>query len=925
MATSDVVEALAAWLLRTSWQAAVLVALVVLIQLTMGKWLAPRWRYALWMLVIVRLLMPVLPRSPASVFNVELPRAEEVAERAAASATPQAAGEVTVTIVKTFDADAQPVAAPMRAIAQAPRSFDWRLALLAAWVAGAVLLIARVVIAHIVLTRRLRRAPSADAEALNLLDDCRRAMRVGTNVRVLVTDAVGGPALFGFVRPKLLVPPALLRDLDREDLRFVLLHELAHLRRRDTLANLLLTLAHALHWFNPLAWLALSRCRTERELACDAMVLELTDGPSQRSYGHTILRLAEAACTTRRRPRDVAAAAALGILPSRSQLTRRITMISAFPHRSRSSSRWSVLPALLLVGVASCALTDKASSDAPATSATTRPAESVAQLTKQSKQLINEARYAEALAVIDQILAADPDITYAQNVRPLVEDKSRMVEQRRIREEYDRRMVNPVNKTEESPATVEARRLLEKALPELKFDNVAFTDVVDMLRDITGANIFVNWRALEAAGIDRQAPVSARLRDVKFAKALTVVLDEVGGGTIKLGYAIDDGVITITTAEDLAKNTETRVYDVRDLLAEVSDYVPQPKAPPAPPTTQPQPKLVEQITSLIQETVEPDLWRDNGGNVAAIRELSGQLIITATAQMHEQIAHLLTQLREGRGVQIVVEMRLFTADPAILDKAMGGKLLGTLGKSGEPTVWQLSDEQAKAVLRDTQREANSTVVTAPRITLFNGQRGAMTVGTETPYVSGFTIFKEADGRLRYEPKIGNVSSGLFFDVRATADADRKQATLALHPKLASLEVLRVAPYMDSKELSVQVPELVVHELQTTVTLPDRGTALVGGFTLMGDPSTQPATAHVEGEQLVVEQDSVRTTVKVPEGGKLMIDAEPAPATAPAVGIPFLRRLTQDRSKTIFMLVQPTVVIGAPDKPKQLPIVEKPAP
>src|SRR6185503_19872463 len=98
------------------------------------------------------------------------------------------------------------------------------------------------------------------------------------------------------------------------------------------------------------------------------------------------------------------------------------------------------------------------------------------------------------------------------------------------------------------------------------------SDVIDFLRDVTGANIFVNWRALEAAGIDRNTPVTARLRDVKFSKALQTILSDVGGGTVKLGYTIDEGVITISTDEDLSKNVVTRVYDIRDLIIEVPDF-----------------------------------------------------------------------------------------------------------------------------------------------------------------------------------------------------------------------------------------------------------------------------------------------------------------------------------------------------------------
>jgi hypothetical protein len=73
----------------------------------------------------------------------------------------------------------------------------------------------------------------------------------------------------------------------------VLLHELAHLRRRDPLTNGLLVLAQSVHWFNPLARFAVARCRAERELACDAVVMaagaaaapDRASSPTPEAYG----------------------------------------------------------------------------------------------------------------------------------------------------------------------------------------------------------------------------------------------------------------------------------------------------------------------------------------------------------------------------------------------------------------------------------------------------------------------------------------------------------------------------------------------------------------------------------------------------------------------------------------------------------------
>jgi hypothetical protein len=171
----------------------------------------------------------------------------------------------------------------------------------------------------------------------------------------------------------------------------------------------------------------------------------------------------------------------------------------------------------------------------------------IADLIRTSRRLTQEARYREALGVIDQILVLDPNNDYAVGVRPLVLDKVQIREQRDLRERLDRELVDTYNRAEEAKIpyddilryptdwpdisalrdqTVASERgedredrivqaQLERQIPETPFDGTPLTDVVDYLRDITNANIFVNWRALEAGGIDRNTPVTAKLRNVR--------------------------------------------------------------------------------------------------------------------------------------------------------------------------------------------------------------------------------------------------------------------------------------------------------------------------------------------------------------------------------------------------------------------------
>jgi hypothetical protein len=88
---------------------------------------------------------------------------------------------------------------------------------------------------------------------------------------------------------------------------------------------------------------------------------------------------------------------------------------------------------------------------------------------------------------------------------------------------------------------------LFRTLPEVTFDGVGFADATDFLRDVSGANVFVDWIHLEKAGVDRNAPVSVKLRNVKFSGALQAICDSAGKG--KAVFKPVKNVIVISTKE----------------------------------------------------------------------------------------------------------------------------------------------------------------------------------------------------------------------------------------------------------------------------------------------------------------------------------------------------------------------------------------
>jgi hypothetical protein len=110
-------------------------------------------------------------------------------------------------------------------------------------------------------------------------------------VAVCRSSAVSVPTAIGFFRPAILIPDWVLRDLSAEELKVVLLHEFAHLRRFDDWTNLAQKLVRTVFFFHPAVWWIERRLSLEREMACDEAVLAETENP--RAYAECLVSLAE--------------------------------------------------------------------------------------------------------------------------------------------------------------------------------------------------------------------------------------------------------------------------------------------------------------------------------------------------------------------------------------------------------------------------------------------------------------------------------------------------------------------------------------------------------------------------------------------------------------------------------------------------------
>ncbi len=588
-------------------------------------------------------------------------------------------------------------------------------------------------------------------------------------------------------------------------------------------------------------------------------------------------------------------------------------------------------------------------------------------LLRRAMALRREMKYDEALTLIEQALYLDQNNLAAQALKEMILDVRNFVEADRLfrqrglhMQEQGLQMIEATTPykdlitypadwpqlsqrriagLDETGGESEANRRVALKLRDpvpINFEANRFLNVIDYLRNTTGVNFFVNWTALEAAGVDQNAPITLQLTNVPADQALELVLQQVGNEFDPVSFSIIEGIVRISTARDLQKTTDIRNYDIRDLLVQVPNFTDAPEfdLQDALSNTnsgggggggggggdglfgdddddeddQDQPtraELIEQITTLIQDTVgTQEEWAVYGGDVSSIRELNGQLIVKSTPENHRAIRDLLTGLRETRAVQISVESRFLIVDENFLEEVgidldfqinnLGGNFgpiqvaqdsislaqrvtgaltpsrfqldsdqvsnfqPGTLqpgdgttgpgfvprtGRSLNLGVSYIDDLEVNLLIQATQMNQRSISLTAPRVTFFNGQRAYVLVVRQIAFISDLEPIPDAIG---FDITISVVQSGVVLDVEGTISADRRYVTLTLRPSLARVEE-PIATFPiggtiidpDTGEIIesdafIQLPELELTSVRATVSVPDRGTLLLGGQRLVSE-------------------------------------------------------------------------------------------
>jgi len=338
-------------------QSSVLFVILLVIDAVLRRRVRAVFRYWIWMLVLVKLILPPSLWSPVSVGRwlgdplkaptaalLELdepqpagPLAEprsiavsvlsqdvpaSVASPALSMEDPhpetvyRQAGMQPDSVWADMDSESPP---GMAAVPLAGPSLSWQGLVLLSWAAVAVSLLLLLLQRSFFVRGLVAQADEASAAMQDSLNKCRARIGLRREVALKLSAITGSPAACGLIHPVILIPQNLAPRLEANDLQAVLLHELAHIKRGDLWINLAQTLLQIVYFYNPLLWLANAIIRRTREQAVDEAVL-VAMGDTAQQYPETLVNIAKLAF----RKRPALSLRLVGVVESRSALSGRI-------------------------------------------------------------------------------------------------------------------------------------------------------------------------------------------------------------------------------------------------------------------------------------------------------------------------------------------------------------------------------------------------------------------------------------------------------------------------------------------------------------------------------------------------------------------------------------------------------------------------
>lgn len=271
-------------------------SVVIILMLALQKPIKKRFtavcRYIIWSVIIIRLCIPVSLNIIPSL--ITLPREEIKTEVTQDLPLTQSEQNIAVGEKTEIHNTPAPNNTPSLGTPEPQKGFELTeehivTALFFVWAAGALVFIAMTLVNYITNARTLDKSlRHTDSNTLNKYMKLCENEGIKRIPSLYISSVATSPMVYGFIKPKVILPDM---DFEKNSLDCILRHELVHYSRHDLIIKLISMLANALHWFNPLVYMACTQHSVETELSCDEVALEMRSASERLDYGSSMLEI----------------------------------------------------------------------------------------------------------------------------------------------------------------------------------------------------------------------------------------------------------------------------------------------------------------------------------------------------------------------------------------------------------------------------------------------------------------------------------------------------------------------------------------------------------------------------------------------------------------------------------------------------------
>ncbi len=260
--------------------------IIYAIQKIFDKKISPKWKCAIWLVLVVSLLMPfkfqIKTNRNYAVSSI-VDRIENISYvneyNSAVAEYNKISQEENVNTKEELELEQKQNIAHMKVLI-----FNCIIPCL--WLIGIIIYSLILTISMFKLKSRTKGIEVNNEKVQNILEKCKKNLAVKRDIKIYEQSFKKSPCLIGIVEPKLIVTNEFINS-DNKTIEYVIFHELAHYKRKDYIYNFILIIINVIHWFNPLVWVFLKKIRQDMELAADEIALENIE--DTKAYGKTLI------------------------------------------------------------------------------------------------------------------------------------------------------------------------------------------------------------------------------------------------------------------------------------------------------------------------------------------------------------------------------------------------------------------------------------------------------------------------------------------------------------------------------------------------------------------------------------------------------------------------------------------------------------